>query len=53
MDKQEIFYLISSGIYMGLEYWLGKTTRTKSGSLLEAILVGAKYAISKMKRGLK
>lgn len=31
-------------IYAGLEYWLGRTDKTKSGSVLEAVGHGLKAA---------
>lgn len=31
--------------YSCLEYWLGRTDKVKAGSLLEAILLGAKSAL--------
>ncbi len=37
-----IEWALIGGAYAALEYWLGKTDKTKSGSVIEAVLMGVK-----------
>ncbi len=37
MATSSILYLVGLAAYSGLEYWLGKTDKTKSGSVLEIV----------------
>lgn len=41
--------LISLGLGMLIEYWLGKTDKVKAGSTLELVLNGAKTVLSLVK----
>lgn len=42
-----LIILIAQLIFMSIEYWMGKTDKTKSGSLLELILNVVKLIITK------
>jgi hypothetical protein len=42
MTPVEWSFVASGLCYVGLEYWLGKTDRVKAGSVVEALLNGAK-----------
>lgn len=46
--------VVASGLcYVGLEYWLGRTTKVKAGSVVEALLNGTKaVCVAILKRNL-
>lgn len=37
LNNRDIIFIIVTVLAAGLEYWLGKTDKTKSGSMLELI----------------
>jgi hypothetical protein len=49
MSHQDWSYLLSAVVYAGFEYWLGRTPKTKAGSVLELALSVAKAALSRRK----
>jgi hypothetical protein len=34
-----VVQLVALGVYMGIEYWLGKTDKVKAASVVEAIVL--------------
>lgn len=47
MDPFLIAQIAGMAAYTVLEYWLGKTDKTKAGSVLELVLHGVKYLAGK------
>jgi len=53
MGNNDLFYMLGGVFYIGFEFWIGKTEKTKASSLVEALIFGAKFAYNRMKKGAK
>lgn len=42
-----IIQVVGTVLYMGLEYWLGKTDKVKAGSVIEVVELAAKKLLQK------
>lgn len=47
--KSEVGKTLLASLWLALEYWLGKTEKVKSGSVLELVINGVKSVFFKKK----